>query len=256
MSDEGHRGKIPKTLEELKIFAYENHIPLEKLHMHLGEDYSGAKAFGIYQDGTDFVVYKNKADGSRAIRYRGADEAYAVREIYLKMREMGLTAKAESATGDGQSTGERSLGDSSFRTGDNTKRNGKKASPMVIIGRLIASMLIVAGVIAVFTKHDPKYERGYYRYHDDYYYSDGYDWYRYDNGFWAGIGISVVEDIVDNYDDYAVNVYEEGIEPYVSHSSNYDDDDDWDDWDDDDDWYDDNDWDYDYDTDWDWDSDW
>ena len=255
MSEE-ERSKIPKTLEELKTFAFENHIPLDKLHMHLGEDYPGPKAFGIYQDGTDYVVYKNKADGSRAIRYRGADEAYAVREIYLKMREMGLTAKAESATGDGQSTGDRSLGDSSFRTGDNTKRNGKKASPMVIIGRLIASMLIVAGVIAVFTKHDPKYERGYYRYHDDYYYSDGYDWYRYDNGFWAGIGISVVEDIVDNYDDYVVNVYEEGIEPYVSHSSNYDDDDDWDDWDDDDDWYNDNDWDYDYDTDWDWDSDW
>ena len=32
------------------------------------------------------IVYKNKSDGSRAIRYQGLDEAYAVNEIYLKLQ--------------------------------------------------------------------------------------------------------------------------------------------------------------------------
>ena len=32
------------------------------------------------------MVYKNKADGSRAVRYSGPDEAYAVRELYLKLK--------------------------------------------------------------------------------------------------------------------------------------------------------------------------
>ncbi len=34
------------------------------------------------------IVYKNKADGSRSIRYRGPDEAYAVRALYEKLLEM------------------------------------------------------------------------------------------------------------------------------------------------------------------------
>ena len=45
------------------------------------------KAFGIYKDSDgNFVVYKNKGDGTRAERYRGKDEAYAVNEIYQKLR--------------------------------------------------------------------------------------------------------------------------------------------------------------------------
>lgn len=87
---------IPKTIDELKAFATENNIPLEKLHVHLDEDYHAPKAFGIYRDRDEFVVYKNKEDGSRAVRYRGTDEAYAVNEIYQKIREMGIAAKADS----------------------------------------------------------------------------------------------------------------------------------------------------------------
>lgn len=245
---------IPQTMEELKAFADENHIPLDKLHMHLGKDYPGPKAFGIYQDGPDFVVYKNKADGSRAVRYRGTDEAHAVSEIYQKMREMGLTAKAAKAAGSSYESGEALLRGDSGWTG--TPKSRKKNPSRSILGWIVAIFLVAAGLSAYFEKNEQKYERGYYHYHDDYYYSDGYDWYRYDDGLWYSVGIGLVEGIVENYGDYAVNVYEEGIEPYVSYSSDYDGyDNDYDD-DDDYDWYDDNDWDYDYDNDWDWDSDW
>lgn len=56
------------------------------------------KAFGIYQDGDQFIVYKNKANGERAIRYQGTDEAYAVNELYLKLKSEILNQKANNQT--------------------------------------------------------------------------------------------------------------------------------------------------------------
>ena len=81
--------KVPKTIEELKAWAKAMNLPLADMRTFIGEDYRGPKAFGIYKDPDDgtFVVYKNKADGSRAVRYKGSDEAYAVNELYMKMKE-------------------------------------------------------------------------------------------------------------------------------------------------------------------------
>ena len=79
--------RIPQTIEELKAFCAEKGMPLEKMRFFIGENIQEPKAFGIYRDENDrFVVYKNKADGSRAVRYSGPDEAYAVRELYLKLK--------------------------------------------------------------------------------------------------------------------------------------------------------------------------
>ena len=50
-----------------------------------------------YKDNSgNFVVYKNKANGQRAIRYKGNDESYAVNEIYLKLKETILNQKARN----------------------------------------------------------------------------------------------------------------------------------------------------------------
>ena len=75
----------PKTIDELKEYCAERGMPLLRMRFFIGEDYKKPKAFGIYRDGRDVVVYKNKADGSRAIRYRGPDEEHAVSEIFLKL---------------------------------------------------------------------------------------------------------------------------------------------------------------------------
>ena len=75
----------PKTIAELKEYCAERGMPLLRMRFFIGEDYREPKAFGIYRDGKDVVVYKNKADGSRAVRYRGADEAYAVNELFQKL---------------------------------------------------------------------------------------------------------------------------------------------------------------------------
>ena len=85
----------PKTIEQLQSwYVARNLPPYEVTRFFIGENHQGPKAFGIYKDGNEFVVYKNKADGSRAIRYRGTDEAYAVNELYLKLKSEILNQKA------------------------------------------------------------------------------------------------------------------------------------------------------------------
>ena len=75
----------PRTMEDLKDFAVEHSLPLERMRFFVGRDYRESRAYGIYQDGEKFIVYKNKADGSRAIRYAGPDEERAVGELYEKL---------------------------------------------------------------------------------------------------------------------------------------------------------------------------
>ncbi len=75
----------PRTIRELTDFCLSKGMPLERMRFFIGQDYREPRAFGIYQSGDEFIVYKNKSDGSRAIRYRGRDEAYAVSELYEKL---------------------------------------------------------------------------------------------------------------------------------------------------------------------------
>ena len=97
---------IPKTIEELRAFANSHHLPLDEMHYYLGENYKGPKAIGIYKDDDtgNFVVYKNKSDGSRAVRYEGKDEAYAVNEVYQKMHTDVMNRKAQKIAGSNSQT--------------------------------------------------------------------------------------------------------------------------------------------------------
>ena len=77
---------IPKTIEKLSRFCASRAVPLNRMRFFIGEDCREPKAFGIYQDVYgDFVVYKNKADGTTVTRYRGPDEEHAVKEIFAKL---------------------------------------------------------------------------------------------------------------------------------------------------------------------------
>ncbi|MBP3277449.1 MAG: hypothetical protein J6M44_00690 [Butyrivibrio sp.] len=81
-------GGIPKTIEELKDYCDRNGFTSSKTRFFVGFNYQGPKAFGIYKDEAtgEFVVYKNKADGTRAVRYRGNDEEFAVVELYDRLQ--------------------------------------------------------------------------------------------------------------------------------------------------------------------------
>lgn len=90
----------PTTIEELKDWYKSKGLPpYETTRFFIGENYKGARAFGIYKDERSgkFVVYKNKDTGDRAVRYEGTDEAYAVNELFMRLKQEILEQKARNA---------------------------------------------------------------------------------------------------------------------------------------------------------------
>ena len=81
----------PRTIKELhEWYKLQGLPPEETTRFFIGKDYQQKRAFGIFKDKDGkVVVYKNKDDGNRTIRYLGYDEAYGVNELKLRLeREM------------------------------------------------------------------------------------------------------------------------------------------------------------------------
>lgn len=243
----------PRTIEELRIWAKENHLPLEEMRTFIGEDYKGAKAFGIYKDETDntFVVYKNKADGSRAVRYKGSDEAYAVNELYQKMKERVAEQKAHQAP--------KSAPQMSQPSSSKVKKTFKNKIFYIAVAMLLLFDLV--NTIHPFWGLSDGPDTGYYTYGDQNYYYYYGDWYEWDDDQWAATSQKswMKNDYEDYYDsrDYDSNAQYSDFRDsdyytsYSDYSNDSDDswnDDSWDSgWDSDDSW----------DSGWDdWDSDW
>ena len=225
----------PQTIEELKAWAKAMNLPLQEMRTFIGEDYKGAKAFGIYKDESDgtFVVYKNKADGTRAVRYKGTDEAYAVNELYQKMKERVAEQKAHQKP---QNTGNTST------SGRNTAYSGKRRKPSLLRNLLIGYFVAIALIAVfnvVFAGHAfynvwsvvDRPSTGYYTYgNQPFYYYRG-DWYEWNNGSWTSAPNEswMESDYEDYYDSYS---YDSGSDyedfedsPYYSYDdSNYDND--------------------------------
>lgn len=229
----------PQTIEELKQWYQDRHLPpYETTRFFIGIDYQFPRAFGIYQDGNEFVVYKNKADGSRAIRYRGTDEAYAVNELLLKLKSEILNQKARN----------NSTRFSGFP--DKTLRSNKLGSNFL---RHFTYLLMIGCALGCFLQlFEPK--PTYYRYNSHVYceYKDNY--YEYDAGLKDYRAISsnlvpaVLKDRGSDYEFDSSNInwissysfmdsdcYENNIQPYErsnsdssSHSNSNDSDYDWD----------------------------
>ena len=152
----------PKTIAELQEWYVAHHLPPEEItRFFIGKNITEPKAFGIYRDDNgDFVVYKNKSTGERAIRYKGADEQYAVNELYQRL-------KAEIADQKGNRPS------SQQPVVDNTKKKKKKTGCLIAI-----IILCVIGILgAIFDKTPPN---GYYHYNGAQYYHQGSSWYYYD----------------------------------------------------------------------------
>lgn len=151
--------QTPKTIAELEDwYKARNLPPYETTRFFIGIDYKKPKAFGIYKDGSgDFVVYKNKADGSRAIRYRGKDEAYAVNELYLRLKEEILNQKNNSAHRKTQQhSGVRSTG--SQQAGG----CGKGCLIPVLIAVGVVVTMLITGLISMFVDSFKPQAYGYY----------------------------------------------------------------------------------------------
>lgn len=140
----------PKTIDELRMWAEDNNLPLDEMRTYIGIDYRGAKAFGIYEDEQTgkFIVYKNKADGTRSVRYEGYDQAYAVNELYMKMQErieqqmQGQNYQSYAPTQNNRDYGRRSSG---------KHMGGYLVSSIVILIVIMIIMMIgtMTGMIAM-----------------------------------------------------------------------------------------------------------
>jgi len=229
----------PKTIEQLQEWYKARNLPPENVtRFFIGKDVKEARAFGIYKNSAgDFVVYKNKSDGSRAVRYQGADEEYAVNEIYQKL-------KIEIANQKGKNANRNT-------TRSSNSKNNKSDSFLSELFYLIlwafmkpvgfgVLAIIIAIFIAIFD-HSPS--EGYYRYQgNDYYYQDD-SWYMYDDysDSWSyADNYDFLDELINDETDSEYRVYDhDGFD--FEDSSYYDDDSSYS---------------YDYDSSWDSDSSW
>ncbi len=177
----------PKTIEELQKYCSQHGMPLVRMRFFIGEDYKEPRAFGIYQSGSDFIVYKNKDTGDRAIRYEGPDEAYAVNEIFQKLlsecHNRGIYPDGEPQSWEPVSRG--------------YKQKSETDSKKLSIG--ICGFVLVFAIIACVASVANHKNDGYYEYNGKYYYRYGNDWSYFD---------SVSDDWYDVYDFPSSSGYE------------------------------------------------
>ena len=161
-------------------------MPLEKMRFFIGINELSPRAFGIYREGDRFIVYKNKSDGSRAVRYEGPDEAYAVNELYLKLLEEHRLRQNGGGSGGTRSSGAR--------------RRPSRNSTVIIIAVIVLYFLVQLVVGKLSHRKD-----GYYRTGDDLYYRYGSSWYM-DSGYddWVETDSFPMDDYGSYYagDDY------------------------------------------------------
>lgn len=199
----------PKTIAELqKWYKDRNLPPKETTRFFIGENYKGAKAFGIYESEGKFIVYKNKADGTRAVRYEGPDEAYAVNEIYLKLKSEILNQKAHNINNNKR-------GNSSSKSGSFLDRMFGGICNFLGIGAfVIGAFMAIASIFISVTDwiRNKPYAGKYYTYNDEIYYCNDYvydDWYLYDYSSRDYVPVSIPEEIYNNISDYRYDDSEE-----------------------------------------------
>ena len=192
-------GMRPRTIEQLRDFCDYNGMPLERMRFFLGEDYQEPRAFGIYREGDAFVVYKNKDDGSRAVRYNGPDEAYAVGELYDKLLD---ECHKRDIWPDGRPSGAEMA----------ELEKERKAAKRRMVAIAVVGALLMGTLGFIFMKLEAKQHAndGYYRfdtpgiyycYGDDWYYDDGYnDWVLTDRGPYDNYSDRSAYYIGDSYD--------------------------------------------------------
>ena len=261
---------VPRTIEELKLFCASHNLPLEQMRFYIGENYRGARAFGVFKDDHGVcTVYKNKSDGSRAIRYQGTDEAHAVGEIYQKLKSEIQNQRQHQA--------QQPVRSFSPQSGGSGVPTGRKKGRGISLGTVLIVLGIIAALCFIFNTA-AKPNTGYYSYGGDQYYYQNDSWYQYDSGLGSWFLSTGVDDALQDHagdyfesyswsQDYGVGDFADSGY-YDSHSysdsgsgssqSDSGRDSDWDsDWDD----WSDSDWDWDsgdsWDSGWtDWDSDW
>ena len=187
----------PKTIDELKEYCAERGMPLLRMRFFIGEDCREARAFGIYRDGGRVVVYKNKSDGSRAVRYNGPDEAHAVHEIFQKLLDEchqrgiypdGKPAQSRSTSRPVRNSSTYTIGPDPRPVNRRPSSTPKNSSVLVVFLVIIIGMFLISNQAG---KPVPDLKTGYYLTQNSgvYYYQKNVtgglssSWHRYDGGW-------------------------------------------------------------------------
>ncbi len=223
----------PNTIDELRAWYAERHLPpYETTRFFIGENVTMPRAFGIYREGERVVVYKNKDNGQRAVRYEGTDEGYAVSEFFSKLKDEILHQKQRNFHMSAQLNGDKvtmEAGENRFEAipaAAAPKRRGLGCLSKILIALVI---LILLGIIfdRCGGSSEPYTQQGYYNYNGETYYfqendqNDNSGWYSYNNGGW-NIVQSLPDEFFSNSDDYYSSDYY-SYDPYYSDfaDSNY-----------------------------------
>lgn len=173
----------PKTIEQLDAWYKAHNLPPEEVtRFFIGKDVQEPRAFGIYRDGDRYVVYKNKASGARAVRYHGPDEAYAVKELLDRLKQEIASQKAYNAQATSVESAEQ-------------RRSNMIANAIAAI--VVAVTLVVTGVMLWRAINSP--DRGYYNYHDNWYYYQDESWYTYGDDWYP---VAAEEELDGHWNDY------------------------------------------------------
>ena len=175
--------ETPSTIEELKTWYQEHNLPKEEItRFFLGKDIKEARAFGIYYDAQkgNYIVYKNKSDGVRSIRYEGKDEAYAVNELYMKLKEEILHQKENNLN--------HSYSRGNYQNTYQTSASNWMKTTIKMIALSFSISVLIPIVIILFISFN-YVSSGYYEYNNTTYYLYGLchrtskeecEWYKYD----------------------------------------------------------------------------
>lgn len=243
----------PKTIEQLKEWYRKRGLPPYNVtRFFIGENVTERRAFGIYREGDKFIVYKNKDNGQRAIRYQGTDEAYAVNEIYLKLKAEILNQKRLSDVGAGGRGGMGNASESSGCKGCLTKAGmyigiflafigfaGAGAIGIAVVAAIaigiyvllskmnlsqrakritIISIIVLAILIPILVLFMRSWNNGYYDYGGTTYYKDDNDWYYYNSysNDWCDADDYVATDAIESdYDNYYSGFAYDGDSAYT-----------------------------------------
>lgn len=136
----------PKTIEELKSWYNARKLPPEETtRFFIGKNIKEPRAFGIYEENGTFTVYKNKANGQRAVRYKGTDEAYAVNELYLRLKEEILHQKNQNLI-----KKQRSIGNNFSRPSTYSKKKKSSLITRLLLIPIIAIVPMLIGILGLF----------------------------------------------------------------------------------------------------------
>ena len=183
----------PKTIDELKQWYKDRNLPDENItRFFIGKNYTKAKAFGIFRDekSGNFIVYKNKANSVRVIRYEGPDEEYAVNELYLRLKEEIANQKA------------RIKREEEYKRQYNSPEAKKaRRKQRLFIGSILTLFIGLIIGINILTPN-----RGYYHYNNSYYYYQSGSWYLYDN-YYGWDRTTAPKTLKKNHSDYYDSSY-------------------------------------------------